>query len=84
MNNRFFWRVIRDALERRGLGQGDVPGIPQPRISEWTSGRVSIPEDTLIRVATALGTTAQQLLREHLDGDPVKPGPKKASPKKKP
>ena len=78
---RVFWRLIRGARERRGLGQGEVPGIPQSRFSEWESGRVSISEDTLIKVAAALGTTVREMLLEELSAE-ARPGPAKARPKK--
>lgn len=83
MKDRIFWQIIKGARERRGLGQGAVPGIPQSRFSEWESGRVSISEDTLVKVATALGTTLRAMLLEELVADALaKPGPAKARAKK--
>ena len=83
MKDRIFWRLIRHARERRGLSQRAVPGIPQSRLSEWESGRVPVGEDTLLKIAAALGTTLPALLLEELAADALaKPGPAKARAKK--
>lgn len=86
MNDRIFWQLIRRARERRGLSQAKLAatmGIAQKNFADWESGRVAVSEDTLIKIAAALGTTLRALLLEELVIDALaKPGPVKARTKK--
>lgn len=89
MKDRIFWHLIRRARERRGVTQtvlAERIGMQRPNLSAIEAGRGNVTEDTLVKVAKALGTDLRALLLEELVGDALaKPGPVKTrTPKNKP
>ena len=85
MKDRIFWQLIRRARERRGITQtvlAERIGMQRPNLSAIEAGRGNVTEDTMIKVAQALGTDLRALLLEELS-QPVatSPGPAKARAK---
>lgn len=64
-----FWRFVRGARERRGISSyhlAALAGVTQPAIARIEGGRSGMKEDTLIKLAHALGLTLRELLIEGL------------------
>ena len=64
-----FWRFVRGARERRGISSyhlAALAGVTQPAIARIEGGRSGMKEDTLIKLAAAMGLTLRELLIEGL------------------
>ena len=63
----FISRLLRITRERAELSQaalGELCGVPQSCVARWESGRLPSLETTVEKVATAMGVTVEQLLRD--------------------
>jgi transcriptional regulator with XRE-family HTH domain len=85
VKDRIFWQLIRRARERRGITQtvlAERIGMQRTNLSTIEAGRGNVTEDTMIKVAQALGTDLRALLLEELVGEALtKPGPVKTRTK---
>lgn len=57
--------ALRRMMEERGLSQSDLSrrtGVPQPKISEYLSGRTEPTLSTLGKLLEGMGATARELV----------------------